>query len=442
MTERLKEVMREIGEQAPPLSVAEDVWRRGRRARMRDVVLAPAAAAVVLVLLAAVVWSGYGSRSTRFAPAEQAPSTQPALPTTLYGVPDWVDTPTTDLAVGPVSALWLENGHPDPVVAVSAVDGSYRLLRLPGFDAWRSTGPGDFAQPEGAALSPDGTRVAYWWQESPSDGQPVPSGVRIADLATGEVATYPIEDGAGVFVSGLSWSSNGTYLSATVMAQETWTETGSSGRFPTYVVRLDTRAGDWARWPADGVLAAAMSQDGMRLAYPSGQETLVVTGMGEGSSRRYEAVGFGDARSLVWSPDGHRIAYVDGAMGQLLTVRPGKRPVATASNLGQRGQQVLGWEGPMPTVWYPGSGGGVLAAGDRATSDEATRTRLQDLGDVEWLSVATGLLDAPRADFAEPDWPMNPRWKVAALVATAGLLLLGFLWWRLRERRRRRAAAR
>jgi len=412
--------MRDIGEQAPPVVVADDVWRRGRRARVRDTVVAPVAA-LVLALLALSLWQVDVPASREFPPADQAPSTSPALPTTLYSVPDWVDEPTTDLAVGPVSALWLENGHGHPV-AVSATDGSYRLLRLPGFDAREAAFVGEFAAPEGAVLSPDGRRVAYWWHEPPGGGDPVPSGVRVADLETGEVESFPIDDGAGVFVSGISWSADGRYLTAVVMAQESWTETRSSGRLPTYASRLDTGTGSWVRWRASGETTVAMSPDGGRLVYPAGRDGLIVTRAEDGKRRGYRAVGFGDAESIVWSPDGRSIAYLD--RGQSFTLRLGGEATSTVADLGREARQVLGWNGPAPSVWYKGGEGGLIAPGE---------TALHGLGDITWLSVATGLLNEPRADFAQPDWPMDPVWKAAGLSAIAMAVLIGILvWWRRR----------
>ena len=132
---------------------------------------------------------------------DPAPADREAIPSLVRGV---VGTGSleleTDLAVGAASVAI---ANPTGAFVITAGDGSYHRLDLPGFDASvydvsdvRRTGM------VGLSLSPDGSRLAYGWHAPLPDktGQEhgfVPSGVRILDLGTGRVRDVPEDRATG-----------------------------------------------------------------------------------------------------------------------------------------------------------------------------------------------------------------------------------------------------
>jgi hypothetical protein len=138
----------------------------------------------------------------------------PAVPATVYGVPGNGGLPLeTDLGVGPASVAVANTSG---VFVVTAHDGAYHRLRLPGYDARLY----DAGVP-GMALSPDGTRLAYAWhaQARPTGEGVIPSGLRVLDLVTGVVRTGPVLDPVdsgptrlGVLAWNLSWAPGSRFV--------------------------------------------------------------------------------------------------------------------------------------------------------------------------------------------------------------------------------------
>ena len=74
-----------------------------------------------------------------------------------------------DLAVGQATAVVTNDTD---VFVVTAADGAYHRLRLPGYDPALHDGRLDDAERPGVALSPDGRRLAYAWHAPILDGSP------------------------------------------------------------------------------------------------------------------------------------------------------------------------------------------------------------------------------------------------------------------------------
>ena len=177
---------------APPPD--PDLWDRARRYhRRRRVGTAAVAAACVLAVVALVGLDSW-QRSPRIEPA--APGAQPALPARFFEPSPWLPG-TNGQPMGTLAALIesrresaLSLGARPGVVGVSATTGEYRFLDLP-----------DDAHEVGAgyALSPDGTKVAYWLTggttgtPQTAGGQSLTvAGVAIWDAETGEVTRHEV----------------------------------------------------------------------------------------------------------------------------------------------------------------------------------------------------------------------------------------------------------
>jgi hypothetical protein len=212
MTEQLHDLLARIADQAGPGSSDPTLWTRAQRARRRDRAVRASVAALTALTLVGALAIGLGTRHAP-PPAKQTPApheTGVGIPSTVHGIHgDGGLDLETDLAVGPASvAIANQSG----AFVITAADGVYHRLRLPGFDptAFNDNSPG-------LALSPDGTRLAYGWR-SPESGPRARAGTRILDLRTGALRKLPVgpPDVVG-FVHlartyGYGWSPNGRYL--------------------------------------------------------------------------------------------------------------------------------------------------------------------------------------------------------------------------------------
>jgi hypothetical protein len=223
MTDQLHDLLTRIADQAGPGGNDPTVWDRARRARRRERVLrASAAAALAAVALAGAVAIGFGARSAP-PPANENPNPHKngiGIPSTVRGIHgDGGLDLETHLAVGPASVAIANHSG---AFVITAADGVYHRLRLPGFDPQQF----DQAHP-GLALSPDGTRLAYSWRaNNPRGPNARPRvGTRILDLRTGALQKIPGTPGHVVDVKvpvspyglpvspyGYDWSPNGRYL--------------------------------------------------------------------------------------------------------------------------------------------------------------------------------------------------------------------------------------
>jgi hypothetical protein len=176
MTNDLRDALDEIASESVPPAPSTDLWRRGRRRhRVRQGASALAALAVLVGL--GGTWSAMDESSGGdIATPPDAESL--SLPARVWRPSVW--TQSTDDA-GPPGAVavvfpsehrsWF--GRTDDLVAVSALDGSYRFLSLPG------------EQSGTAVPSPDGRYVLYTNLPHPVHG--FYEQVHVYDAKTGEV---------------------------------------------------------------------------------------------------------------------------------------------------------------------------------------------------------------------------------------------------------------
>jgi len=247
MSDHLRDGMTRMAERVEPAPPDLTLWTRARRARRRtELVTASAVGATVFALAASV---GVLVQPNPDAP-DPSPAQRPGIPSLVRGVDgDGGLELETDLAVGPASVAI---ANPTGAFVVTADDGIYHRLDLPGFDptvyddpAIRRTGM------VALTLSPDGTRLAYGFHgplpEQTGQGPGfVTSGVRILDLDTGTVETLlgdqPLPAEYMYYVDandfqwavvpyGIRWSPDGRYL----VYEQVWNVASSRGVADTLV---------------------------------------------------------------------------------------------------------------------------------------------------------------------------------------------------------------
>ena len=407
----LREELTRLADGAPsprPHDVAPDAWRRGRRARRRDRATALAVVAAVLVVLGGTA-SLLVTAPPRIAPA--APVDAPAaVPTELRAVPDHVLTDpafrTSDLAIGVQAAAFTSGGLP---VAVSATDGSYRVLDLPG---WSSTDG-----PPPLSLSPDGTRLA--WGRT--------NGVDVVDLATGvrtDREFPPSWRGDVDFpTTAIAWSADSSWVawSSTVgdRFEETYLQTASveddraeeplfrrgraalvTGEPGALWLVDDTSVSPVGTQPSD---TGSFSLDRSLDPGPVGMASPDGTRLAVGSTTPNGAVDVVDlSRMRV------RLAYFGGYDEAQTTYSPlgwlGADRIAVAADVASRGTEVV-----------------LVPAPGNRRDGEAVVARVED--GVADLTVAVDLLDRPTLDRPAPDWPWSEE-RQRLVLGGAGLLVL------------------
>jgi hypothetical protein len=479
MTTGLRDALVEVSESMPSARLTPDVWRRGRQARRRGLLVRAALVAVVVGVAAFLLpWS-----LTR-ALHQQAADGGAAVPATLSLPWMWQATVQMD-PPGEASVLFggdtiglrgIDLFDSEGKIAVMGRGGDYRMLLYAGFDS--------VAAGEDVLLSPDGTRVAQ--QFLVGSGFDDNGGMVVVDLATGKSTQY--RGGQPGCCAPVAWAPDGASMVATILGDSMVTdpETGIM-MAPHRLVLLDLRTdtiiplGEFR--PAQDVRTAsraAFSPDGKRIAVTEGTtlrlmdlrgSTLWSVDLGE---RRYLA-GVG-----AFSADGTRIATValDGCLDECderalaerswsvgyLDAATG-RPVPGASFATVTGMAVraLGWSNGRDLVvlrylpeagahktrsqrwndtgWYETGHITLLAL----APDGSTRTLLDPPDGVLTMDVARDLLEAGR--FGGPSssasifpargiiWVMAP--PLACLVAVAAVVTMIIV--RIVRGRRRRA---
>jgi hypothetical protein len=427
MTQQLRDELARLADGAPAIDVPTDTWSRGRRARRTDRVAAGAAVLVVLAVLGGVT-ALFSVAPDRIAPA--APVDGPyAVPSTLFTVPTHVQADptayTSDLAVGD-SAVAFVTDRGTPVV-VSATDGSYRLLDLPGWERVGDAGP---ARP--LALSPDGRQLA--WAYLDADGA---TGVRVADLESGTLREVPVvpadEPGPQQVVVAVTWSTGSSWLAwaSGVVGREGWVATG---RIAPDADRTDPTN------VQPGTSSLAVDDSGRQVL---AQENYVfVTG------GTYPGAGFDPLRPLdptavgATSPDGTRVAVGSASANGAVDVLDLDRMRVRLAYFGAYDQDAshspLGWvddDTIVIAVEPPDRDPEVLVLPAPGNRRDGERVVTRTDADQNYLSVAVDLLDRPTVERAEPDWPWSTTTtaSLAAGAAVTCLLALGLALWTRRR---------
>ncbi len=429
-----------IADGAPTVEVPDDIWSRARRARRRGRLGAAGATIAAVALVAGLASGTVPGLPDRLDPP--VAGTDPVgVPDRLHEVPERSFDLETDLAIGPAAAAWvLERDITKTPVVVDATRGDYHLLDLPDYGGKNDLVAYGLAAPD-AALSPDGTRLAYSYAVFGEDAatEPIPSGIRVVDLETGSIREVPIPGAEGTAVTSIVWSPSSTWIGWTGRRLGSWTE-ASMGQFTAVAGRVAPGA-------TLSVTRRVRDDFGSR-AHGIGDSGLVVIA--------------GDRRLVRWEPDGELTeARADGfwsgrgvVSGEELAVGSGDdlrvsvlpadgRPteLAAAGDLPMFGggrTQVVGTLGDrfvVRTASLDDTPGQLLLLA-RDGSTEAVGTIDPGVGD---LSLATALMrdDRPTVARPAPDWPWSDERKVLVWGGIPSLLLLALALALFRPIRRR-----
>ena len=372
-------------------------------------------------------------RSPSIEPA--APGTDPALPARFWEPSPWL--PGNDgEPTGPLAGLmeterkrFLSSG--DGVVGVSATTGEYRFLDLP--DDAHDVGAGH-------ALSPDGTKVAYWLTgettgtPQTSGGQSLPVvGIGVWDAETGDVTRHEVETEHGLAPHELLWADPtrlivqwGRYA---VGDDAPLREQGGS------LDKVGLRV--WQVGDAAGPVALDVDQ---HLDSSNGRGSILLTSdrrpvLDLESGERFgpEIKGRVLLHVSALSPDGATVAYPRG------NGNPGRLVVATETGISDplvddKVWAAVGWtdDDTVAFVTRDTDLDPIPAIIETISLSTGERSELIEAGSFQPLpgNLATDLLAVEPRDFAEPASPWNPR-IVAGLLGSAVLVALMWLWgWR------------
>jgi len=463
MTTRLREALAELGESMPTARLTPDVWRRGRQARRRGLLMRSVVAGLAILLVAlALPWAVSRSQPAPWTPADGGD----AVPAKLHLPWMWQATVQMD-PPGAASVLFGGDSiglhgtdlfDSEGKLAVVGRRGDYRMLLYSGMDS--------IAAGESALLSPDGSRVAQEFLEGSGLNQN--AGLVIIDLTTGESEGYGMTR-EGICCGPVAWAPDGGSLVVDILGDDLiYDQYTGIGMRPRRLALLDLATGSLTPLseyrPAQNVRTAsraAFSPDGQLIALTEGNTVRLVDRTG---SVRW-STDLGDRTHLAgvgaFTRDGAQIATVtlDGCLNEcdraalaarrwsvgFLDTRTGT-PTAGPRLEPVTGMAIraLGWSQGRDLVilryepeqdarktrnreWndtgWSETGHVTLVA---LAPDGSTRVLIDPPDSVLTMDVAHDLLEAGRFGGPSPTAAMFPARRIilVAVVPVAGLLLV------------------
>ena len=458
MSSDLRDRLADLAEQTAPAASPTDLWDRGVRRRRLAHAGSAALVAVLVLLLGAggLAWNS----ERRVEPA--APHGRATLPDRFYAPSPWLKTfdgaPGPLVAIIPAEHSSLLRSH-EGVVGVTAEGNTYGFLDLPSSAIARSDMTG------GLALSPGGTRVAFWVTGSTS-GAPntdMEAGVTVVglgtyDTVTGKTRVHPVPSAHGIQPSLLIWTDDSTLVFGYGRILDDGSGGGSRSRYAGTAVWDADEARPVMLPPATvPPYPDAGSSDaarGVLLTPGPGSDWLTVDPRVPDSVRRFPLEG--SACGPVLSGDLRRVAGVEsesqGDYGWLSVARiPATASPSAAS--GRFRQSPAGRQWWSTVAWTPDgrvvalrrlpdvgptTTGEVMAELDRVDPRTGSYTKLASVERGANVAngfnslLATWYLGAPVAHASPPPTRWNPRWF---LLLGAGFAAAGLLLWRRHGRR-------
>jgi hypothetical protein len=443
----LHDRLSDLADEAPISAAPPGTWSAGRRLQRRQRLGTGLVVATVVALLSGLVGFSWAQSDVDVQPA--SPTQELGLPDRFYPVSERLPGTDDTGPIGPLSATL--TGY-ERLVGISGT-GEYAYLDLP---AWPTFDSVDF--PAEAALSADGTQLAYWSTGRPS-GEPVSDvgdpvvAVRVYDTVTGDTVMYAVPTEHGLSPEDLVWAGDRLWF-------EVWQYDGpevDGGRSST---RQQTVA--WVP-STDEHRVWEATQPVVDLTGATGWNDSLVTSGGEGAVRLTTVAGT-ELRARLSSPpvrgsssvfldeEGEQVAVLgdrdedastsDGSEPLLVADLPdelgGTSSVPVREVPGTREQpvfEVLGWRDATHVVvsGFDGDLQGALSV-DVETGEQVVLAA-RDSGQVNRLDFAADALTGPVFDAPEPPEPLHPLLVYggigAILVAGAGALV----WWRRRVQR-------
>lgn len=439
MTQDLRDALNHAADQSQPTVYdPSSLWREARRSQRRAQLGAGLSVFSVVVLVVLALVSVNGSDTSAPATPTATAGRAPAVPQTLYE-PQGPLERHEGLDIGITAAVFRSDTNGE-IAAVSAVDGAYRYLTLPGYDELASL---KMLSPA-LALSPDGSRLAYAWHAGalPEFGSYRRGGVTVVDLVSGQGQTYPVRESGSPSCGALSWSANGRYLVYTCHINPD----GGGSRFRAPVQRLDTVTGVQVTVPGLDALsgsAAAVNSDGA-VAVPGG-ETVAVWAPSRGSAVMRVSSAIDITPSYAsWLDDGTVVlsgTAPDGISYQVIDVFGGS-PEALQAAPGVGGRLVGSVGDDTVSLWTSSPRGASVFTVSRSGT-LVKRLTFEGLAPVHEYTIATALLQRPSSNLPAPDWADGRLTRLRAVLpyVIGGVGLLGLTCYFFVALRRRPALA-
>jgi len=430
----LHDRLADLAGDAPAGGPAPDLWDVGRRYHRRRRAGTVAALTVVLLAVSSVLGLGWVRSDPGIEPA--APGTAPALPERFWEPSPWL--PGTDgEPTGPLAALvpaqrqgWWSST--EGVVGVSATTGEYRFLDLPE-DSGRDH-----------ALSPDGTKVAYWatgqTRETPQTNggqEKTVAAVAVWHAGTGEVTRHEVGTDHGLAPSDLLWGDSERLVLS--WGQEMVGDDappseqgGSSFRVGLRLWDLADEAGPVALDVGEGVQAS--NGRGQVLLTSSRRPVLDLE---SGERSRVEITRSMGIGVSALSPDGSAVAYPRGNSNpnRLFLAEGGKAPRLL---LDERVWAAIGWadDDTVAFVSRDVDLDPIPAAIESLDIRTGARQVLIDTGSFQPRpgNLASDLLAVDPVAYDEPATPWDPRVASGLAVLVSAIALLALWGWRRRVR--------
>jgi hypothetical protein len=431
----------------------EELWQRGRswqRRRLSGVALIVAVTVLLLGSLSGLAW-----QRAELPTGPASNNGGPMLPDRIFEPSPWLPGTAEAGPLGQVVALMETDrggwtGTTRGVLGISAATGEYRFLDLPGA-ALETVEP--------PALSPDGTRVAYWLTGKTSGtpntrgGGPV-VGVGVYDTRTEEVSKELLPTEHGLWAEDLMWADNETLVFGHGQrwggddASERDQSSGTSEPLRIWRPGAGTsRVLDMPRgltgWHSD---VLGTSAGGSVLLRGRGEKNRWVVDVDRPEAAVHLLLQTSTADQLLLDPTGTRLAGLySGPNGSNPNrVVTGRLPTATGKvrdvtltfvPSSGRTVRVIGWTDSAHVsvvrrlVGERFSTASALLDVHVRTGAATQRVRLPDEAWGSNLHFATDLLGAPTAEATEPQRPLDPRvvagWGGGTVLLA---LLLGVGW--------------